>query len=368
MRPNSRLTANKQRGFALFEVMLAAAVFSTLIAGLATYLRMDAEDRAIKQYSEWMASYVNAVAGYMAQNPTAPAVLTRTGTDWLKSDTCGGSIFDDDTAFLSCNVPTNFNNPYGMSAPTVTFDYTSNTNPSAAITFGTVVDEGEVDPVVASRLSSEMTRRIEVNQGYQHIEIFHASSNDVAELSSGLLRGVIDNNIGSDIHLRLDGSNSMKNPIVSESTTWALIARDENANENVAARDSTGSINANDVFVRASGNGGFWASETHELAETAYIDSLDNVKFVGEVLSGQTVEKPTCEGGLQPRVFADPSVYMGGNQVQPELLAGVRRQITDQGTNWRIDAEVLVADDRHWRKTHEGGRYPARILVITRCS
>src|SRR5690554_3934898 len=257
----------RQKGYLLMEALIALAVVGTITLMMTRMFNEQRENQEIQRQTQWMAQYLNGIAGYMAQQgPIEPSILTRNGTDWLKSVDCGGS-FPAEDAFLSCAVPTDFNESYGLGAPEVTFDYTM--SPRASINFGIVIikPSGEPNPRLASKLSAAMREHVR-SAGYQHVEVFH-SLPDNSDIADASLRAVVDSQFAADIHLRIDGMNEMKGPILTEHDGWALIARAEDGSENQAPQNSAGSINVNDAFVRASGDDGYWASETHAIAEEA---------------------------------------------------------------------------------------------------
>ena len=352
----------KQGGFALMEVLLATIIMASLIASVAHYLTREAEDQRLRQYASWISAYVNGVAGYMAtQGSTAPSTLNRTGTDWLKPTSCGGT-FPDDEAQLSCSIPTNFNAPLGLAPPEVSFDYSTSALPVAEIDFGTVTFNGNADPILASRMSLILNQIISGEQGYQHVEVFHAADSTAAELQSANLRARIDNNIASTVYLRLDGSTSMAAPIVSESDNWALIARDNSGNENSSGKDSEASINVNDAYVRSSD---VWVSEVYELAEEAYALAARSPQFMSEVTSGTTISKPNCPGSMTPLIYTYPVIFTGGpNPSNTRLLGGIRKTVQNLGSSWRVRMYANYENGGGWREVPNN---MGRISVTAKC-
>jgi hypothetical protein len=361
---NWKPLAAQQSGWTLVETIISATIAAALALYIGGLFREQAINATVERYANWMGSYVNGVTGYMVQNPTAPAVLNRVGTDWLKPNACGGTLFPNpDDAFLSCNVPTNFNTPYGMAAPQVQFVYGAGQNPTANITFGVVTDGGAADPDLAARFVSKIEQQVTVNQGYQHVNVFAAADNSQAELTSANLRAVVDNNIAADIHLRLDGSNEMTAPVLSRSTTWAMIARDNAGNENAAAEDPQSSMNVNDVFNRASDA---WLSETHALAEEAYALAARSPQFMSEVPHNTNVPKPSCPGTLAPQIFTDAPIFVGGpNSSDARLISGVRTPVTDNGGSWTVQLFILYEGSSGFEPAPAN---MGRVKVTVRCS
>jgi len=351
----------QQSGWTLVETLISAAIAVTLAVYIGGVIRDQAINTAIERYGNWMGSYLNAVTGYMVQNPIAPPILVRNGTDWLKPNTCGG-IFPEPDSFLSCNVPTNFNNPYGLPAPTVTFSYGAGQNPTANITFGVVRDSGDPDATLAGTFVEKIEQQVTVNQGYQNVNVFAAANTTQAELTSANLRAIIDNNLAADIHLGLDGSNEMTAPVLSRSTTWAMIARDNAGNENVAERDAQSSVNVNDVFNRSSDA---WLSETHALAEEAYALAARSPQFMSEVPHGTNIPKPKCPGALSGQIFTDAPIFVGGpNSGDARLISGVRTPVIDNGGSWTVELYTLYEDSTGFEPV------PAdmgRVKVTVRC-
>lgn len=362
MRTSWKTIGNQQAGWTLIETLISAALAITLSVYLAHTLRDQAVNATVERYANWMGSYLNAVTGYMVQNPIAPPILVRNGTDWLKSNTCGGN-FPAPEAFLSCNVPTNFNTPYGLAAPTVTFNYAAGQNPTANVTFGVVRDNGVADPTLAGTFVEKIEHQVTINQGYQHVNVFAAANTTLAELKSANLRAIVDNNIAADIHLRLDGSNEMTAPVLSRSTTWAMIARDNTGAENVAAEDPQSSINVNDIYNRSSDS---WLSETHELAEEAYALAIRSPQFMSEVTHGTIIPKPSCPGSLSPQIFTDAPIFVGGpNSSDARLISGVRTPVVNQPNSWIVQMFILYEDSTGWEPVPSD---MGRIKVTVRCS
>ncbi|MGX1201047.1 hypothetical protein [Marinobacter sp. MBR-105] len=351
----------RQKGYLLFEVAMAGVAAAGIIAGLAFYLKADSDSKVANLYGQWMAAYVNGVASFMAQQgTTAPAFASRTGTNWLKSTACGGPLPPDE-ALLSCSVPTNFNTPFGLAAPTVTFNFTG--SPRADISFGIVRDgANQPDVTMAAMLSEEINRRLDYF-GYQHVSAFHALP-DSSDITSANLRAVVDNQIQGTVFLRLDGNSTMSAPVVSNSSTWALIARDQAGNENSAPQDPEASANVNDVYLRSSNA---WLSETHTLAEEAYRLAARSPQFMTEVASNTTVPKPVCPAGLTPQIFTYPVIFVGGaNTSNTRFVAGVRTPVENvNATTWRVRLFILYEQSAGWQ---EAPATMGRVSVTTRCS
>lgn len=361
-KPLTRNSSRGQGGFALMEVLLATIIMASLIASVAHYLTREAEDQRLRQYASWMTAYVNAVAGYMAnQGSTAPSTLNRTGTDWLKPTSCGGT-FTDEEALLSCSIPTNFNEPLGLNPPEVTFDYSTAELPVAEIDFGVVTVNGEIDPILASKMTLMLNQRISGEQGFQHVEVFHAADNTPAELQSANLRARVDNNIASTVYLRLDGSTTMAAPIVSKSENWAMIARDGDGNENAIAKDNEASININDAYVRSSD---VWVSEVYELAEEAYALAARSPQFMSEVPHNTTITKPNCPGSMTPLIYTYPVIFTGGPDLSDtRLLGGVRKEVENNTGSWTVRLFALYENGGSWKPVPAS---MGRISVIAKC-
>jgi type II secretory pathway pseudopilin PulG len=358
-----KIRSKKQGGFTLVETLISAVIAVSIGVYLAGLFKDQAIDSTVDRYGKWMGSYLNALTGYMVQNPVAPAVLVRNGTDWLKPNTCGGG-FPEIDSFLSCNVPTNFTSPFGLASPTVTFSYAAGLNPTANVVFGVVQDNGGADSVLASLFVKKINQQVTINQGYQNVDVFAATDNTLAELQSANLRAVIDNNLAADIHLRLDGANSMTAPILSESTTWAMIARDNAGTENILAEDPQSSVNVNDVFNRSSDA---WLSETHNLAEEAYALAVRAPQFMSEVVHNTVIQKPNCPGTLSAQIFTDAPIFVGGpNSGDARLISGVRTPVIDQGASWRVQLFTLYEDTpATWQPVPPD---MGRVKATVRCS
>lgn len=367
----------RQSGGFLFIAMVFVAVVGSSVAIMQTMLEQRREADHRDRQGRYMADYLNAVAGFMAeQGQTAPDPdeidglsstggdsFEATGTDWLKSETCGGD-FPEDEAHLGCNVPSNFNLRYGLSEPVVTFDYT--TQPQAAIEFGTVQDNGP-DPITAGGLVRVINRHLEA-AGYQHINVFHMDEADNSDLGEGELEAEINSQSASDIYVRRDGTGKMTGPLTTEHDNWAMIARDEDGDEVAEAKSAKGSVNVNDSYVRANEA---WVSETHELAEEAYTMASKSPQFMSVVESPATIEKPDCPGGLSPQLFVDPIVFLGGQSSGDQrLLYGVRTVVNESSDSWEAVLETNYDDGSSggsgWERVNDPDY--GRIKVTTKCS
>jgi len=362
MRRQRRMNQRRQSGYFLMEALIAIVVVGSMALIMTRLFNQQAENLTVERQAQWMSQYLNAIAGYMAQQgPIAPTPLTQTGTDWLKPVSCGGT-FPDGDAYLPCNVPTNFHQPYGLPVPTVTFDYTS--GPSADVNFGIVRKKPEniPDPRLASKLSSFIANDSEA-AGYQHINVFHALP-DNSDITSGNLRANIDSQLAADQHLRIDGTNEMTGPLITQHGEWAMIARDQNGDENADPTRKESSINVNDGFIRSSGTGGYWLSETHAIAEEALRLASRSVRGMTEVGSGTTVDKPSCTGGMVPQLFVGPVSFLGGVEADPKFIAGVRKQVSDLGGAWQVTIEAVYEGVATWTTV---GPNEGRALAISRC-
>lgn len=343
----------KQSGFTLAELTISTMIASSLIAGIALYLKEQQDDRDRTLRATWMAQYVNAVAAFMAnrEDPTAADNRTLNGTDWLKSTACGGSQ-PDDAYYLSCDVPTNFNADYGLPAPRAIFTESETRTPQAAITFGVVQDAGgRPDTVKAAALSEEINRRLRVD-GYEHAGAFILSPNTTApanianELGQANLRAFVDSSINSTVFVRLDGNSIMKGTLINQNDSWAVIARDSGGGEIADPANPTASLNLNDIFVRSTG---MWASEIHELAEEAYRIAVRSPVFEATIRSGETITGLGCPSPLAPQVTAVPAGFVGGPEpTDPRFLAGVRIITDKTGNTYRFTMETLHDGQGDW--------------------
>lgn len=340
-----RTISVRQQGWSLIEVTIASAIAATitLTLSLALLESNQARDRAADAGA--YAQYVNGIAAFMsAQGTVAPGTLNRNGTDWLKSVDCGG-LQPSDSYFLPCNIPTDFNNNYGLGAPTVNFDWSEPRAPTAAIAFGSIQNEaGETSPSIGAALVEEINARLETD-GYQFAEAFIVDPATVdgvaasAELAQANLRAFVDMAIESTTFVRLDGNSVMRGTLINESDSWAVIARDANGVENAAPTDTKASLNANDYYVRAVDA---WASETHELAAEAYRIAARAPIFVSNVRSGTTISKPTCPAPLVDRISAVPAGFVGGpTPTDPRFIAGARTRVIDNGATYTVWLDLL---------------------------
>ncbi|MFB2351090.1 hypothetical protein, partial [Priestia megaterium] len=64
--------------------------------------------------------------------------------------------------------------------------------------------------------------------------------------------------------------------------------------------------------------------------------------FVTNIRSGQPVTKPTCPAPMTPKIYAQPAGFIGGpNLTDARLISGVRTRITDLGTYWMVNMDIL---------------------------
>lgn len=366
----------RQQGFAGIGALIVVSVMMLVITLYQMQITQERERQKIERQGRYMADYLNAVAGFLAdQGQTAPDASTiaglsatgtntfqATGTDWLKNTNCGGA-FSPDEAHLGCSLPTNFNLFFGLGAPSVTFDYTN--QPQASIDFGIVQDNGP-DPITAGALVRVINGHLEA-AGYQHINVYHIANADNSDVGDANLRATIDSQSASDIYVRRDGVGEMTGPLLTEHNNWALIARDENGNEVTDNQSATASANVNDVYVRSADA---WVSETHELAKEAYTRAIQSPQFMTETGPGPlTVQKPECPNGLTPQIFVKPVVFVGGNS-NKRLISGVRRQIIgEDSTSWDVRLQISWDDGT---SSGSGWQVPpsdfGRMQITTKCS
>ncbi|TBW57373.1 hypothetical protein EZI54_06870 [Marinobacter halodurans] len=368
-----RMTSpNKEKGSFLIGAMIFVAAIGAMLVLLRKTMNETQEQAQTERQGRYMADYLNALAGFMAdtgQTPPDPSAIaglsaagpntfTASGTEWLKNNTCGGS-FDPDESFLGCSLPANFANFYGLGAPIVTFDYTS--QPRATISFGIVQDNGP-DPIKAGALVRVIGKHLEA-AGYQHINVFHIANADNSDVLSANLRAEIDSQSASDIYVRRDGVGEMTGPLLTRHDNWALIARDKDGNETSAEQDPKSSVNINDGYVRSAGA---WLSETHKLAEEAYARAIQSPQFMTEGPSGTTVDKPSCPGSLTPQIFATPSVFIGGTASgSNRFMSGVKRIVTDNGSSWTVRLYMQYDGSSGWREVPV---QKGRVKITTKCS
>ncbi|KXS55091.1 MAG: hypothetical protein AWU57_515 [Marinobacter sp. T13-3] len=376
----------KQGGFALAELLLAGMIASIMFASIAMFLDAQRRDRTTTEYAGWMAQYVNAVASYVAtQGATPPTTLTQTGTDWLKSTNCGGTIAPED-AKLGCDVPTNFNGVYGLdmaTGPTVTFDWSIPRTPTADITFGVIETAGEPNTQIAAALSAEINRQVAIegdNFAGTYIIDPAVPATDVAnfrnEVRSANLRGYVDFRNDSTVFVRRNGSTVITGPLVTKHDKWVFIGRDENDVENSEPQDIAASGNLNDLYVRSAGpdaNGdgkpdGMWASEIGDLAGEAFKLAARSPQVVSEVVPGTRIDMPTCPATLSPRVHTYPAEFAGGgNRNDAKEIMGVRTPVTTNVATrqWTVHMEILYSGETIWHPTPTD---MGRIGVIIKCS
>jgi|GEM_PF-4660220 len=345
MRFTSKPNMSQQGGFTLIEALAAMVIGSAIVGALAVAFRDSAASVERAGNANEFAQYINGVAAFMgAQGTTAPAPLTRNGTDWLKSVDCGGNQ-PAENFFLPCAIPDDFNGNYGLGQPTITFDWSEPRAPSADITFGVISDDvGAPNPPAAGVLVEEINARLETD-GYQFAEAFMVDPATVGgaaaavELTQANLRAFIDMSIESTTFVRLDGNSIMRGTLVNESDSWAMITRNAAGDENTDPVEPAASINSNDIYVRSVDA---WASETHELAEEAYRVAIRAPLFVSNVRSGATISKPTCPAPLVDRISAVPAGFVGGPAPNdPRYVAGARTRITDNGPSYTVFLDIL---------------------------
>lgn len=353
----------RQAGAGLVEAFFALTLISIALGAFFNAYAQAEVDRARTIVAQQVANYVTAVGQYLSdQGRTPPAVLTRNGVDWLKSTDCPGGQQAVGEGFLPCNFPSAIGVNYGLS-PVAQFDYVTDPGiPRVDIDFGPVIADGDASPLVAGELAEKTQEQVR-SQGYQQIDVTNFLQPDRSDIYDGNLYAVITLSANGDIWLRRDGTTDMEAPIVSVTDNWAMIARDGANVENAAPRDSSASVNVNDVYIRATG---YWASEVTEIATEAYQRSTKAVQYIAEVNSGATIPKPNCVAGLSPRVVVAPSAFLGGTQAAPRFLSGIRRVVTDLGSDWNVQLEALYDGQSTWQNLDGAGQL-GRMMVVTKC-
>lgn len=414
------LPIKKHKGYALAEVLLASVIAVTIAAGLATMFAQDRQDQAERETAGWMAAYINAVAAFMSrQGPNDPVGVIlpedtrmvafareQVGTDWLKPTACGGA-FNEDDAFLSCQVPNDFLSRFELPQPRVRF-YWSDTpvgpiqpsglaennnvtarTPRAVIDIGVTADaSGDPDSAVAAGLATEINRRLEVD-GYEHAEAFNvdpfvdpagAPAVFAAEVASANLRAVVDSSIRSTVFVRIDGETPMTGTLrIERDDDFSLVTFDAgdpgagtDPSDIADAQNPEASLNVNDIFLRS---GDTWISEVNELAEEAFNIAARAPSFMVTVPPVQgpgvptRITQPECPDGLVPEITVTPAGFLGGTSAAPRLVAGVRTRATSLPTappTWELGMDILFDGSGGFQPVNDPNL--ALVLVITKCS
>lgn len=352
----------RQAGVGLIEAFFALTLVSIALGALLKTYAEGEVDRARTIVAQEVANYVTAVGQYLSdQGRTPPAVLNQGGVDWLKSTDCVGGQQPVGEGFLPCNFPSAIGVNYGLN-PTAQFDYVTDPGiPRVSIDFGQVIANGDISPLVAGELAEKTQEQVR-SQGYQQIDVTNYLQADRSDIYDGNLYADITLSANGDIWLRRDGTTDMEAPLVSVTDDWAMITRNAAGNENAVSKNKEASINTNDIYIRSTG---FWASEVAEIAEEAYRQSSKSVQYIAEVASGATVPKPACPG-LTPQIVVAPAAFLGGTVAVPRFISGIRRVVSDNGSDWEVALEALYDGSTSWTRL-DGATRVGQIMVVTKC-
>jgi hypothetical protein len=387
MKKYPRSGIQNQKGYLLFEYLVASVLIVSLLVAVALALQERRERDDAQVRAGWIAQYMMAIGSYITrQGAAAPAVLVRNGTDWLKSNTCGG-IFAPDEQHLPCAIPTDFNGDYGLAPPIVNFDWSNPQAPLADVNFGVVNDiSNQPSAVRAAQLRTAANAKMN-SVNFSFAQVFTVDPTDpatdpvvnpgafVARLNSGALGGIVDAGAGSSVFVRLDGNVVMTGPLINQNDNWSLLGRDSAGVENADPASPVASANLNDVFVRSSQDAvetGYWVSETHTLAREAFELAVRAPNFINNVRSGSNITKPSCPGGLIPGIYAAPAGFIGGDGPPnvpggSAFVSGIRVIVTDNVATWNLTMEALFDGSTGFEPIPAGNPEMGLIQATIKC-
>ncbi|WP_241032638.1 type II secretion system protein [Pseudomonas viridiflava] len=212
----------RQRGATLLELILVVGLVA-LGTLLAFYTKQaDLEQARARQMGGYIYQYNNAVRNYIAKNIELATPTTRSGTSWLKNNTCGGSLASG-SEFLPCDFPNALPGsplPYGNLTFTTVLT-SSGASPSRKVTATTTTSPFQIS--FKGRLTtrsdlaglSALSAAAALMTGYQKsgtgVSPYTATtdSNYKANPLTGVITMTAGNNASNDVWLRTDGGNSM---------------------------------------------------------------------------------------------------------------------------------------------------------------
>jgi len=256
-----RRTHKDEDGIFLADLMLASIGFSILMG---SWMLLKAEEAQNNQYAAtgiYIGQFTQAVREFVSANSAtivAGATTTYTGTAFLKSTTCGGTILAPQNPFLPCS----FNNSDPMGRVPTT-DVGNELAVTGAGSAGTAIGRTVYPPIIkAGKLRMDIAEKIiDKAEGISYASSAGSSQNTYVNIT--LDRTAVAGNRGrifsdttvsnpaTELYIRRDGTNSPTAAInwggqnLSNVNTLAAITA------NVTTLTATGVIKGKDVQTNA---------------------------------------------------------------------------------------------------------------------
>lgn len=420
MKRKNFASAQKQSGFVmLLGLLFALAVILSLMPVLIRYFDHQDLERQERETGIELANISVGLQGYVAaiQNGTIPVPGAQTGLDFLKSPSCGGPATNPPEGYIPCTVGNygNFDTLFGGK-----FQTTFASNPTtkyydARMTFVPLYqDKNKIGQIAASIVNAARSTPAGSPTGTFATYMSNVPSTATATAPQnfnptspdfGRVTLLVSNAPSNDIYLRVDGTNQM------------LAALNMNGNDLVNANNiqATGNVNAagDGLFGGGVAAQGVIASGSDITAQKD-INAGEDISAGRDVLSGRniaakqdvvaygvtnndgtnpsltrgvysatmitgpaTINKPTCEPGQTPQIFAAvQSAFTKGG----DAIDGVDLQASDaSATTWAINPVLHVL---HLSMTTSTPTTPgqlvktwsneqpasAKIVVFTKCN
>ncbi|WP_019583724.1 hypothetical protein [Thioalkalivibrio sp. ALE16] len=404
----------RQEGFTLIGMLLALSVAVAALPLAHKMMDRSTADSSAKTAGNELAQLSVGLRGYIGDiqagvvTPTAGPV----DLDHFRPESCGGPArghLDVSEGYIPCHIAR-----YGNSDTIFGTDYDIEVN-----NFGT--DGWEVrayfdvlsnQPDRRGVLAHRVINTASAHSGQPANGLFQnflanvpvnsndpsASTQDPADPDFGRAMVVASNRPSDDMWLRTDGSNEMNaniraggNSLVNADSIDAsgdmvlgnnafiggdtVIQRSlevgQSINSGLNIRADGNLFAGNDVVattdVVAGDNvyaGNNVVADERVLARDMYIEDIDKLVSQGiynqVVLSGtgMTVQKPQCPAGIDPGVYTSIQSIAGESG---EPIHGQRVNVTDLGSEWRIDPQILPPTGP-WQDTSN-----SMTVVFTKC-
>lgn len=212
----------RQRGVTLIELILVIGLMAIMTLLSFYEKQTDLEQARARQVGGFLYQYNNAVRSALAQG-LITSTTTRTGTDWLKNSTCGGTQAVGEE-FLSCDFPTaTIADPISFGrlslattvivsgvAPNRTFTATTITSPFKLNRPSGVPEvRADLSGIASLSAAAALTSGFQSGAGALSPYTATTDSSYKSDPKTAKITMVASNSANNDVWLRTDGGNNM---------------------------------------------------------------------------------------------------------------------------------------------------------------